>query len=80
MDNLPIRQMGSKMERGTKTPLPTDEQEEISLSIDHRYTEETNDDTMRYVEISKHSTTLSDWPYFDSQSPLPKLQNKRRNT
>ena len=71
-----MRKMGSKMERGTKSPLPMDEQEEISLPVNHCYTEETNDDTMGYVAISKRSTTLSDWPYFDSQSPLPELQNK----
>ena len=61
------------MENGSKTPLPTDEQKEISSPVDHRYTEETNDDTMGYMAILKRSTTLSDWPYFDSQSPLPEL-------
>ena len=44
-------QIGSKIERGTKTPLPTDEQEEISPPVDHCYIEETNDDTMGHVEI-----------------------------
>ena len=74
-----MRQMGSKTERGTKTPLSTDEEGEISLPVDHRYTEETNDITMGHVAISKRSTTLFDWPYFDSQSSLPELQNKQRN-
>ena len=40
------------MERGTKTPLPTDEEKEISSPVDHCYTEETNDDTMGHVAIS----------------------------
>ena len=76
MNKLSMQKMGSKMDRGTKTPLPTDEQEEISLPVDHCYTEKTNDDTMGYVAIAKRSTTLSNWSYFNSQSPLPELQNK----
>ena len=72
--------MGSKIERGAKRPLSTDKQGEISSSVDHRKTEKTNDDTMGHVAISKRSTTLSDWPYIDSQSPLPELQNKQRHT
>ena len=58
------------MERGTKETLPTDEQEEVGSPMDHCYTQETYDDSMRHVAMPKCSTALTDWHYFNSQSPL----------
>ena len=58
--------MGSEVERDTKETLSTNEHEKISPPVDHCYTEETHDDMIEHVAISKCSTTLTDWSYFDS--------------
>ena len=65
--------MESEVKIDTKATLSTDEQEEISPPVDHCYTQETYDDTMGHVAISKCSTTLTNWHHFNSHSPLSEL-------
>ena len=68
--------MRSEVERGTKATLSTNENKEISLPVDHCYTEETYDDMMGYVAILKCSTALTDWHHFNCQSPISELRTE----
>ena len=43
--------MDCQVERDTRETLPTDEYKEIRLSLNHRYTVETINDTMGHVAI-----------------------------
>ena len=76
MDQLPLRAIQRTMEGSAKTTLSTDWYKKITPPLGNCHAEEITYDTMGYVAIPEHSTSLTDWPNIYGQSLLIKHSNK----